>query len=151
MLLPLDFRLMSENARVAFMFVRLGVTPEAGSSNLLPRMVGMTRALDWSLTGRQIPADEAFAAGLATAVHPPEQLVDAAVELGEQLAGSSPLALRLSRELLQSNPYERDFDDVVRKEHEAFETCRASWQHAEALAAFREKRTADFSRGPQQS
>jgi enoyl-CoA hydratase/carnithine racemase len=148
MLLSLDFRLMSETARVAFMFVRIGVTPEAGSSNLLPRMIGMTRATDWCFTGRQVPADEAYAAGFATAVHPPERLLDAAVELGEHLAGSSPLAIQYTRNLLRENPYERDLDAVIRHEHDAFETCRASWQHEEAIAAFREKRPADFTRRP---
>ena len=88
--LTLDFRLLSETARIGFVFVRLGLTPEAGSSNVLPRMVGITRAMEWCFTGRQVPADEAFAAGYATAVHPPDRLLDAALELGEQLPGLGP-------------------------------------------------------------
>jgi enoyl-CoA hydratase/carnithine racemase len=68
MLLPMDIRLASEDARFGFVFVRRGIVPEACSSWFLPRIVGISQALEWTYTGRVFPAHEALAARLVSAV-----------------------------------------------------------------------------------
>jgi enoyl-CoA hydratase/carnithine racemase len=69
MLLPMDIRLASEEARFGFVFVRRGIVPEACSTWFLPRIVGVSQALEWTFTGRVFPAREALAARLVSAVH----------------------------------------------------------------------------------
>lgn len=82
-------------------------------------------------------------------MHPPHRLLDEAVKLGEQLAGTSPMALKHTRNLLQQNAFESDFDLIVQRERDAVEACRASRQHQEVRTAFGEKRPVNFSRAPE--
>ncbi|MGH2632284.1 MAG: enoyl-CoA hydratase-related protein, partial [Tepidiformaceae bacterium] len=114
--LPMDFRLASENARFGMFFVKMGLVPELASSALLPQMVGQARALDWCLTGRMIPAAEAREAGLVSEVVPAQGLVDRAVELGEQLAGQSAYAMTNIRQLIVANTNEDDLAAAQRRE-----------------------------------
>src|ERR1700674_2470010 len=86
MLLPMDVRLASAEARIGFVFVRRGITPEACSSWFLPRIVGISQALEWTYTGRVFPAREALAARLVSAVHPADALLPAARALGRGIA-----------------------------------------------------------------
>jgi len=72
MLLPMDFRLASENARFGFVFGRLGITPEACSTWFLPRLVGFEQALEWCYRADIFDANEALAKGLIRSIHPPE-------------------------------------------------------------------------------
>lgn len=85
MLLPADYRLAGRDARFGFVFSRRGIFPEGGSTWFLPRLVGLGRALDWMISGRLIPADEALAAGLVHAVHEPDDVLDKAYELAHDL------------------------------------------------------------------
>src|SRR6266550_3298532 len=64
MTLPMDIRLASENAKIGFVFARRGIVPEAASSWYLPRVVGISRAMEWAATGRIFPASEALEGGL---------------------------------------------------------------------------------------
>jgi enoyl-CoA hydratase/carnithine racemase len=84
MLLPMDIRLASEEARFGFVFVRRGIVPEACSTWFLPRIVGVSQALEWTFTGRVFPAREALAARLVSAVHAPGELLPAARALARQ-------------------------------------------------------------------
>ena len=74
MLLPMDVRIASTDARFGFVFVRRGIVPEACSSWFLPRIVGIAKALEWRFSGRVFPAEEALAGRLVSAVHPPAEL-----------------------------------------------------------------------------
>jgi enoyl-CoA hydratase/carnithine racemase len=85
MLLPADYRLAGSDARFGFVFSRRGIFPEGGSTWFLPRLVGLGRAMDWMLSGRLIPADEALAAGLVHAVHEPDEVLERAYELAREL------------------------------------------------------------------
>src|SRR5436305_8072306 len=101
MTLPMDVRLASENARFGFVFVRRGIVPEAASSWFLPRVVGISRAMEWVMTGRVFPAAEALAGGLVRSVHNPDELLRAARGLAEEVAdNTSPVAVALSRQML---------------------------------------------------
>jgi enoyl-CoA hydratase/carnithine racemase len=99
MLLPMDIRLASEEARFGFVFVRRGITPEACSSWFLPRIVGISQALEWTYTGRVFPAREALAARLVSAVHPPGELLPAARALAREIAENAGVSIALARQM----------------------------------------------------
>jgi enoyl-CoA hydratase/carnithine racemase len=101
MTLPMDVRLASTNARMGFVFARRGVVPEACSSWFLPRVVGISRAVEWVATGRVFPASEALDGGLVRAVLPPEELLPAARTLAAEIAGNtSAISVALARQMM---------------------------------------------------
>lgn len=95
-----DIRLASPRARFCEAYVNIGVVPGDGGAWLLPRIVGMGRAMDLLLTGRTIAADEALAWGLVTEVVGADQLLSRAIETAERLGSRSPTARSLTRELV---------------------------------------------------
>jgi 2-(1,2-epoxy-1,2-dihydrophenyl)acetyl-CoA isomerase len=147
-ILPFDIRIASDDARIGFFFVRMGLVPELGSSGLLPRLVGAGRALEWCLTGRMIDAAEARATGLVTEVVTATSLLDRAIAIGEDLSDRPLDAVRLIRTLLRANAHEPDPREVTRRESEALRAAYASPQHREAVSAFLEKRKPDFAARP---
>lgn len=146
--LPMDFRIASEQARFGMFFVKMGLVPELASSALLPQMVGQSRALDWCLTGRMISASEAREAGLVSEVVAGDGLVARAIELGEQLAGQSAFAMTNIRKLIVANTNEDDVVAAQRREGVALNAAYRSWEHREAIDAFLTKRPADFQKQP---
>jgi enoyl-CoA hydratase/carnithine racemase len=101
MLLPMDVRLASEEARIGFVFVRRGITPEACSTWFLPRIVGISQALEWMLSGRVFPAREAFAGGLVSAVYPAAELIPAARRLAREfIDDTAPVSVALVRQMM---------------------------------------------------
>src|SRR5947209_14805428 len=96
MTLPMDIRLAAEEARIGFVFARRGIVPEACSSWFLPRVVGISRAMEWVSTGRVFSAREALDGGLVRSVHPAGELLDAAYALAREIAaGSAPVSVAL--------------------------------------------------------
>src|SRR2546423_4844876 len=103
MTLPMDIRLASENARMGFVFARRGIVPEAASSWFLPRVVGISRAMEWVATGRVFDAAEALDGGLVSRVVPDEELVPAARDLAHEIVeNTSGVAVAAARQLLWS-------------------------------------------------
>lgn len=101
MLLPADIRIASTTAKFGFVFTRRGIVPEAASSWFLPRIVGISRALEWTMAGRMVGADEALAAGLVRSLHEPDDLMPAAMELAHELAhAGAPVAVSLTRQMM---------------------------------------------------
>jgi enoyl-CoA hydratase/carnithine racemase len=101
MTLPMDVRLAADDARIGFVFVRRGIVPEACSSWFLPRVVGISRAMEWVATGRVFSAQEGLEAGLLRSLHPPGELLDAARELAREIAdNAAPVSVALARRLL---------------------------------------------------
>jgi enoyl-CoA hydratase/carnithine racemase len=101
MTLPMDIRLASEKARFGFVFVRRGIVPEAASSWFLPRVVGISQAMEWVSTGRVFDADEALRGRLVRSVHPPDELLGAARELAKEIAeNASPVSVALARRMM---------------------------------------------------
>ena len=101
MALPFDVRLASTTARFGFVFARRGLVPEACSSWFLPRVVGISRAMEWCATGRVFGPDEAMAGGLVRSVHEPDALLPAAHEMAAEIATStSAVSVTLTRALL---------------------------------------------------
>lgn len=101
MTLPFDVRLASTASKFGFVFARRGLVPEACSSWFLPRVVGISRAMEWCATGRVFGPDEALAGGLVRSVHQPDELLPAAYALAGEIASSvSAVSVTLSRALL---------------------------------------------------
>jgi enoyl-CoA hydratase/carnithine racemase len=101
MTLPMDARLVARGARLGLAFTRRGVVPEACSSWFLPRVVGISTAMEWVASGRLFDADEAVGRGLARSLHEPAELLPAAYELAREVAReAAPVSVALSRQLL---------------------------------------------------
>jgi enoyl-CoA hydratase/carnithine racemase len=101
MTLPMDVRLAAENARIGFVFARRGIVPEACSSWFLPRIVGISRAMEWVSTGRVFSAQEALEGGLVRSLHPADGLLDAARALAREIAdNAAPVSVALARRML---------------------------------------------------
>lgn len=99
--LAMDVRLASETARFGFVFSRRGMCMDAASSWFLPRAVGISRALEWSLSGRIFDAAEALESGLVRSLHAPDDLQDAArAKARELISASAPVSVALNRQLL---------------------------------------------------
>ncbi len=99
--LPMDIRLASDQAKMGFVFARRGLVPEACSSWFLPRIVGISRAMEWVATGRVFPAAEAHAAGLVSELLPQDDLLPRARELAAEIAeNTSAVSVALSRQML---------------------------------------------------
>lgn len=101
MALPCDIRLAADNAKFGFVFTRRGLVPEAGSAWFLPRLVGLSQALRWCLTGALFPAAEALDKGLVSELCPAAELEDRARALALEIADNcSPVSLALTRRML---------------------------------------------------
>jgi len=104
MTLAMDVRLASEKARIGFVFGKIGIVPEACSSWFLPRIVGISQALEWCYSADILSAEEAKAGGLVKAVLPPDQLLPEAYKLAKKFVDSrSPVAIALARQMLYRN------------------------------------------------
>jgi enoyl-CoA hydratase/carnithine racemase len=101
MTLPFDVRLASTTAKVGFVFARRGIIPEACSSWFLPRVVGISQAMEWCATGRVFGAEEALAGGLVRSVHAPDELLPAAYALADEIASNtSAVSVAVTRALM---------------------------------------------------
>ena len=145
MTLPMDVRLASDTARFGFVFARRGIVPEAASSWFLPRVVGISRAVEWAATGRVFGADEALAAGLVRSVHAPDDLLPAAHALAAEIAGNTaPVSVALARQMMwrmlgAAHPMDAHELDSWAMVHRG-----RSADAAEGVGAFLEKRPARF-------
>jgi enoyl-CoA hydratase/carnithine racemase len=101
MTLPMDVRLAATGAKMGFVFTRRGIVPEACSSWFLPRIVGISRAMEWAATGRVFSAQEALEGGLVRSLHEPGDLLDAAHALAREIVeNTAPVSVALSRRLM---------------------------------------------------
>ena len=101
MTLPMDIRLASTAAKFGFVFSRRGIVPEAASSWFLPRLVGISRAMEWVASGEVFPAEEAMAGGLVRSVYEPDDLLPAAYALARKLTeSSSAVSIAVARKMM---------------------------------------------------
>ncbi len=145
MLLHCDLAYAGESATFQMPFVNLGLIPEAGSTLLLPRLVGLQKAADLFLTGKKIGAAKAEAIGIVADVFPDAELQAEALARAETLAAKAPTAVRLTKALLKSD----DRAAVLaqqKKEGAHFAAQLRSAEVKEAISAFFEKRAPDFSK-----
>ncbi len=145
MLLPMDVRLCSEGARFGFVFARRGITPEACSSWFLPRVVGISQALEWTMTGRVFGAAEAKSGGLVRQVLPQDELLPAAQALAREIAdNAAPVSVALARQMMWRMLGADHPMDAHRVDSRAIFSRGASADAREGVTAFLEKRPAHF-------
>src|SRR4051812_7515611 len=139
--LACDLRIVAASARMTAGYVRRGLSPDAGVSYFLPRHVGLARAADILLTGRDVDAEEAARIGLATEVVADDVFVERVRSYAAQLAMGAPIAHALTKRLL-GRSLDTELDVALRDELVSIKQCFATRDVAEAIAAFREKRRA---------
>jgi enoyl-CoA hydratase/carnithine racemase len=138
-----DMRLAAAEAQVGFLFSRMGVMAELGSTYLLPRLVGTAHACELMLTGKRFSAAECERMGLVNRVVPRAELLAAAHALAAEIAQCAPLSIMLTRQALYQG-LESSFEAQLRFEGYALDHLYRTADHAEAVAAFREKRPPRF-------
>jgi 2-(1,2-epoxy-1,2-dihydrophenyl)acetyl-CoA isomerase len=141
--LACDLRVMRADATCTAGYVRRGLSPDAGVSWFLPRLVGHARAADLVFTGRDIGADEALRIGLVSHVWEADTFVADVAAHAARVAAGPPIALALSKRLLLGSS-EASLDQQLREELTHIKTCFASADVREAMTAFREKRAPSF-------
>lgn len=140
----MDIRIASENSRLGFVFNKIGITPEACSTWFLPRIVGLSRALEWCYSGDIFPAQEAKEAGLIRSIVPAEQLLSEAYKLAAKFTDKSPVAIAMTRQMLYRNSAQAHPLEAHRLESLA--VFYASQKDGkEGVQAFLDKRAAEFS------
>ncbi len=150
MTLPMDIRLVARGAKLGFVFSRRGIVPEACSSWFLPRLVGISQAQEWVLTGRIFDADEALRGGLVRSVHEPDQVLDAATAIAREVADhSAPVSVALARQMMwrmlgASHPME-----AHRADSRGMAALGRSPDAHEGVNSFLEKRPPQFTMSPQ--
>ncbi len=146
MTLPMDVRLAGTTARFGFVFSRRGIVPEAASSWFLPRVVGISRALEWTFSGRVFDAQEALDGGLVRSLHAPDELLAAAHELaGEIAANTSPVSVALARQMMWRMLGAGHPMAAHRMDSRAILARGQSADAHEGVTSFLEKREAVFS------
>jgi enoyl-CoA hydratase/carnithine racemase len=141
----MDIRLASDNARYGFVFTKRGIVPEACSSWFLPRLVGISQALEWTYSGRVFDAEEAQKGGLVRSIHKPADLLPAARDLAQQFAEqTSSISIAMTRNMMwkmlgADHPMEAHKIDS----RGVYFTGRSA-DAKEGVKSFLEKRPADF-------
>src|SRR5215469_8580572 len=137
--LAADLRSGSEHARCNAEFIERSLSPDSGLSYFLPRIVGYARAVDLIFTSRMVGAEEAFRLGLLDRLVTHEELLEEAVRLANEMTQWPPLALRVSKRVLQHN-FSAEIDDAMRYETVGLGLGRRATNDAkEAMLAFAEK------------
>lgn len=141
--LACDIRIASETASFLQAFVKVGLVPDSGSTWMLPRLIGLTRAMELMLTGRKVTAPEALSLGIVNQVVSAGQLMESVHELAVELANAPTKAIGLIKQAVY---YAQDstLEAALRKEAELQDMAGKTVDHAEGVIAFLEKRPARF-------
>jgi enoyl-CoA hydratase/carnithine racemase len=138
-------RLASTTAKFGFVFARRGIVPEAASSWFLPRIVGISRALEWATTGRIFGPEEALAGGLVRSVHEPGDLLPAAYALAREIAdNAAPVSAALTRQMMWRMLGADHPMAAHQLDSRAVQARGVSADAREGVTAFLEKRPAAF-------
>jgi 2-(1,2-epoxy-1,2-dihydrophenyl)acetyl-CoA isomerase len=139
-----DLRIAAEDARFVLAFGRIGLVPDSGATWFLPRLIGQARAAEVMLVGDPISADEALRIGLVSRVVPNDELLTEARALADRIAAGAPMAVALTKGALE-RAATIDLETALEGEAKLQGIAGASADHAEGLAAFREKRAPRFT------
>lgn len=141
--LACTMRIASEKAKIGLPEINLGVIPGSGGTQRLARMVGIGRAMELVTIGEAISAEEAYRIGLVNAVHPAETLRDAAFQIARKWQSKGPVSLMAARDAVLRSA-DVDLTTGLDYENKLFALCIASGERDEGVAAFLEKRPAQF-------
>jgi len=146
MTLPMDIRIAAQGAKIGFVFARRGITPEAASSWFLPRIVGISQAMEWVATGRVFTAEEALAGRLVRSVHPAERVLAEAHALAREIAdNAAPVSVAIARRLMWDMLGAAHPMEAHRADSRAIYARGQSADAVEGVTAFLEKRPAAFT------
>ena len=138
-----DLVFASTNGYFLQAFRRIGLIPDGGSTYLLPRLIGLARAMELSLLAEKLPAEKALEWGLINRVYAPDELMTETMATAKELAAGPTVALKLIRRAMwqsADNTYEQQLEIEVQGQREA----RITADHREGVQAFLEKRPAEF-------
>lgn len=139
----MDIRLASERARIGFVFNKIGITPEACSSWFLPRIVGISQALEWVYSADIIKPEEALAGRFVKAIVPEEELLEEAYKIARRIAQHSQVAIAMSRQMMYRNSAQPD--PMAAHKVDSLAIYYASiGSGKEGVQSFLEKRPAQF-------
>lgn len=145
MQLPMDIRMASTDARFGFVFARRGITPEAASSWFLPKVVGLSTALEWCYTGRVFSAQEAHERGLVRSLHAPDDLLPAARALAREIAdNAAPVSVALTRQMLWRMAGADQPMEAHKVDSRAIQSRGAAADSKEGVTSFLEKRAPHY-------
>jgi len=145
MQLAMDIRIASEAARFGFVFARRGIAPEAASSWFLPRLVGISKALEWCYSGRVFPAAEALEGGLVRSVHAPDELLPAARAIAREIVeNTAPVSVSLIRQMMWRNLGAAHPMEAHMVDSRAIQSRGRSRDAQEGVSAFLEKRAPTY-------
>jgi enoyl-CoA hydratase/carnithine racemase len=146
MCLPMDQIVASTASKFGMGFIKMGLVPELASTRLLAQRVGIGQASDLFLSGRIVSGTEARELGLADRLAEPDELLATALAVARTYAANPVPQLRMTKELLTVNSVDTDLEEIQRREQALLRACWRSPEHAEAVAAFLEKRPPDYRR-----
>lgn len=141
----MDIRLASEHARIGFVFNKIGITPEACSTWFLPRIVGISTALEWVYTGDILNAEAALKAGYVKGVYPADQLLAEAYKIAGKIAKHSPVAITLARQMMYRNAA-KDHPLEAHKVDSLAIYYTSMGDGKEGVKSFLEKRAPEFTK-----
>src|SRR5919206_3680051 len=145
MTLPMGVRLASTSAEVGVVFSRRGIVPEAASSWFLPRVVGISQAVEWAATGRVFSAQEALAGGLVRSLHEPDELLPAAYALAREIVdNTAPVSVALARRMMWDMLGAAHPMEAHRADSRAMLARGQSGDVREGVTSFLEKRSPAF-------
>ena len=142
--LACDLRIAAESAKFSVAFIKIGLMPDAGVSFFLPRIIGLGRAMEMSMLGEAVEAEEAYRIGLVNKVVGEDELADETAVFAGRLADLPTQALGQIKQSLHAS-FEKDLETALEKEAEGQTFCGYTNDHKEGVAAFREKRSANFT------
>ncbi|MFL5825020.1 MAG: crotonase/enoyl-CoA hydratase family protein [Thermoleophilaceae bacterium] len=146
MTLPMDIRLAAEGTKIGFVFTRRGIVPEACSSWFLPRIVGISQAMEWVATGRVFSSEEALAGRLVRSLHPADQVLAEARALAAEIAeNAAPVSVALARRLMWAGLGFSHPMEAHRADSRAMFSRGQSADAVEGVTSFLEKRAPRFS------
>src|SRR5579863_8413180 len=145
MALACDLRVGSEHSRFKAVFIERSLSPDSGLSYFLPRVVGYSRAADLLMTSRAVNAEEAYRIGLLDRLVPHDTLVEESIKLANEMTGWPPLALRMTKRVLQHNT-DAEFEEAIRYESVGLGFARKAPNDVrESRLAFTEKRKPKYT------
>jgi 2-(1,2-epoxy-1,2-dihydrophenyl)acetyl-CoA isomerase len=140
-----DMRIAAESLKLNTQFLNVGLTPEFGSTYLLPRMIGLAKTLELVLLPKTYSAQEALEMGLVNRVVPDDRLMDEAMEIATTIAKRPTFAVKKAKETIYQN-FDRHWLEALQVEMAVFAECMSTAEHREGIRAFMEKRPPDFTR-----
>lgn len=142
--LACDVRVAAESASFIEAFVNVGLVPDSGSTFMLPRLIGLSRALEMAITGRKVKADEALRIGLVNQVVADGELLNETLKLAAKLAELPPRAIGLTKRAMNA-AWCNDLETQLEYEAQLQTTAGQTGDHREGVTAFLEKRTPKFT------